>query len=347
MTRFGLDLELLKTLTQIPGLPGRELRVAEVIRSALPKDWTAWIDPLGNLIARRPGKGPKLLLVAHMDEVGLVVRRITPDGFLQVERLGGMGVRALPGSRLDLWTSKSCLNGVVGVPPAHLDKGEILSMESLFVDIGSSTRQEVEQRGVEIGDGLTWHAVFDRLGEKMVISKALDDRLGCFVLLELAKTEFSSDCDLYLGFVVQEETMLQGALPVVQAVQPEIVIGIDGTLAFDTPDLEGAQSEIRLGCGPALKILDAIRGKMAAFVPDWGLVERIRSTAYEIGVPLQSEVVSGISTAVTPLPYSGGGVRTAALSLPVRYHHSASEVGHMGDAEDLVRLLVAIAVKKD
>jgi endoglucanase len=128
----------------------------------------------------------------------------------------------------------------------------------------------------------------------------------------------------------------------IQAYQPEYLVGVDGTLAFDTPDLLGQQSDLRLGAGPALKWMDAIRGKMAAFVPDLDFARRIRHLSGERGIPLQDEVVSGISTAITPMIYAGAGVRAAALSLPVRYHHTPSETADKRDVEPLVELLSAL-----
>jgi endoglucanase len=136
--------------------------------------------------------------------------------------------------------------------------------------------------------------------------------------------------------------MLSGGLPLMQAYQPEYLVGVDGTLAFDTPDLLGQQSDLRLGAGPALKWMDAIRGKMAAFVPDLEFARRIRKLASEKNLPLQDEVVSGISTAVTPMVFGGAGVRAAALSLPVRYHHTPSETADKRDVEQLVELLAAL-----
>lgn len=136
--------------------------------------------------------------------------------------------------------------------------------------------------------------------------------------------------------------MLMGGLPLMQAYQPEYLVGVDGTLAFDTPDLLGQQSDLRLGAGPALKWMDAIRGKMAAFVPDLELARGIRRLARERGIPLQDEVVSGISTAVTPMVFGGEGARAAALSLPVRYHHTPSETADKRDVAQLVELLAAL-----
>ena len=339
---FEIDFELLSDLVSTPGLPGRESRVAALIRSRLPASpWESRLDPLGNLVARLPGTGMKVMLVAHMDEVGLIVRRITPDGFLLVERLGGMHIRSLPGASLDVWTLKGRVVAQAGLLPQHLDNSQILKLEDIYLDIGASSRAEVEARGVRVGDGLTWSAVTNLTAVDRVVSKALDDRLGCLALLSLAHNlqPTAIHFDLYLAFVVQEETGLMGGVPLVNQLAPDIVIGIDGTLAFDTPDLEGQQSDIRLGAGPAIKLMDAIRGKTGSYLPDWELTERLRSLAQQHAIPLQVEVTTGLSTAVTPLPFAGAGVRTAALSIPIRYHHSPVETADVRDVTGMLELL--------
>ena len=345
-----LDLTLLAVLSETPGLPGREMLVAERIQQALPAGWTAEVDAIGNLVAHCPawvGCGPKVMLMAHMDEVGLIVRRITPDGFLLVERMGGMGLRSLPGARLDLWTSDGrCLPAQVGTLPQHLDGTDVLSLASMYVEIGTASRQEVEALGVQVGDGLTWASSLERFGEHAIRGKALDDRLGCFALLELARylqaTGSTPACDLHLAFVVQEESCLSGGLPAVQHYAPSVVIGIDGTLTFDTPDLLDQQTEVRLGGGPALKWLEAIRGKLVCTVPDWSLAQTARVTAHQAGIPLQDEVIIGIGTALNPVPYANQGVRILGLSLPVRYHHSPVEMADLRDVDWMVKLLAAL-----
>lgn len=341
-----LDWNLLGDLVAAPGLPGREKPVAGRIEKALPPGFEVMVDRLGNLAARRPGPGPRWMLLAHMDEVGLIVRRITPQGYLLVDRLGGLSLRALPGSPLTVWTESGAgLPALAGTLPAHLDAGAAQSLEQIYLDVRAGSAEEAHARGIQVGDGVTWASGL-QLQEDALTGKALDDRLGCFVLLSLAQrlaaADVSPTCDLTLAFSVQEETMLMGGLPLVQAFQPEFLVGVDGTLAFDTPDLLGQQSDLRLGAGPALKWMDAIRGKMAAFVPDLDFARRIRRLAAERGIPLQDEVVSGISTAITPLVYGGQGVRAAGLSLPVRYHHTPCEMADRRDVESLVDLLAAL-----
>ena len=350
MKAVDLDFALLALLSETPGLPGREALVAERIEHALPEKWVAETDPIGNLVCHNPewkGCGPRVMLMAHMDEVGAIVRRILPDGFLQVQRLGGIGVRALPGARLNLWTSDGrCVPAQAGTLPQHLDTTEFLTLEEMYIDIGAESRQEAAEMGVQVGDGLTWASYFERFGKNFIRGKAFDDRLGCYVMLLLAQTLIEQKtlpaCDLYLAFVVQEETRLTGGLSSVQRYDPEIVIGIDGTLPFDTPDLIGGQNDVRLGGGPALKWLEAIRGKMACTVPDLRLAQIIRDLAQESGIPLQDEVIVGLGTALNPVPYANEGVRIVGLSLPVRYHHSPVEMADLRDIEWMVALLSKI-----
>lgn len=340
----NLDLDLLDLLTRTPGLPGREDGVAEVIRQALPDGWTATIDRLGNLIAHLPGTGPRVMLAAHMDEVGLIVRRILPDGFLRVERLGGMGIQALPGGLLTLWSDSGSLPAHVGLLPQHLASGEPLALDQIFIDIGARSRDDALKMGVQVGDGLTWSSPLQMLAGGLVRAKALDDRLGCLALVALAHriTLRPLPSDIFLAFVVQEETMLMGAAPVVNSIRPEIIVGVDGTLAFDTPDLEGRQTDLRLGGGPTLKWMDALRGKNVTYLPSRRLIQSVRRQAGKLGIPLQSEIVTGISTAVSPLHYLQDGCETLALSVPIRYHHSPVETADLQDVEQLVLLLAAL-----
>ena len=346
MSELLLPIDLLAELSRLPGLPGRERVVTELIQLSLPGGWQSSVDALGNLVASRRGEGRsptqgrhsgkrRIMLMAHMDEVGLIVRRITPEGFLLVERLGGMGIRALPGSRLTLWTAGGSLPAAVGTLPQHLDDRPLLEISQVYVDIGAFSREEAVHMGAQVGDGLTWDASLAHLGGGLVCGKALDDRAGCFALLSLAhwleSQELAQEYELQLAFVVQEEAITAGGVPAVQSYQPEIVIGVDGTLAFDTPDLLGKQSEIALGRGPALKWMDAIRGKTGAFVPSWELAQRTRSLAHQHRIPLQDEVVTGMTTAISPVVYAIAGMQAVALSIPLRYHHSPVEMVALKD----------------
>lgn len=342
------DIAIIKLLVDTPGVSGREFLVANVIKEALPKTgWQIRTDAIGNLTARKPGEGKKILFIAHMDEVGLIVRRITPDGFLKVERLGGISLHTLPGSALDLWTDDGCLNALVSALPAHLVNGNAysLSSEYLFVDIGASSKDEALFLGVNIGDALTWKSDLCVLPGHRIRGKALDDRLGCFALIKLATmlAENEVNADITLAFVVQEESMILESAPVVHELKPDIVIGVDGTLPFDTPEIDEPQCEITLGQGPCIKLMDAIRGK-TAYLPNWDLTKKMIKFIGDQGFPYQPEVVIGLSTALSLVPFMNMGIQTACLSLPIRYHHSAVEMADFRDLENMIKIMQALLV---
>lgn len=343
---MGTMVEVLEKLVKTPGLPGREEKVAGLIRSYLSsQNCEISQDRLGNLIAHFPGNGPRLMVMAHMDEVGFIVQRILPNGFLRIERVGGGSIQSLPGSWLDLWVGDDCLPVSAGVLPYHLSSAaNPPELKDIFLDIGVSSQSAAVAMGVRPGQMLTWHSPLRHFGENLISAKALDDRLGCAVLIQLAE-RFSSrleNCDLYLAFIVQEELMLMGANPVVHQVQPDILIGVDGTLSFDTPDLEGMQCDLRLGNGPAIKWMDAIRGKMPAYVPNMILAEHARNIASQQSIPLQDEIITGISTVISSAVYAGNGAASVAFSLPIRYHHTPIETANLVDANNLVNLLESI-----
>lgn len=339
-----VNLELLASLCKTPGLPGREEKISSLIRQNIPSPWQTQQDALGNLIAHLPGKGSRLLMLAHMDEVGLIVRRVTSEGFLLVERLGGMNVAALPGNRLCLWSNSSCIPAWVGLPPQHLAVESSVALKDIYVDVGASSDKEAREMGIQIGDGLTWDSPLVHTDHGRVCTKALDDRLGCYILITLADLVIKNSIpyDLYLAFVVQEETSTHSALPIIRSVNPDYALGIDGTLAFDSPDMFHQQTEIEIGNGPAVKWMDAIRGKSATYLPDWKLAKHIQKIAQQQNIPLQTEIVSGLTTALNLIPFSQQGIKTAALSIPIRYHHSPVETACLSDVRHLINLLLGI-----
>lgn len=343
------DFQLIRALVETPGVPGRESLVSQVIQTSLPRTgWETCVDAIGNLTARKPGPGKKILFLAHMDEVGLIVRRITPDGYLKIERLGGISVHTLLGCALDLWTDIGRLDALVGAEPAHLVNGnsKCISYDDMFIDIGCSSKEEALSLGVHIGDVLTWKSELCLLAGRRIRGKALDNRLGCFALIKLANllTDEDIDADVTLAFVVQEESMIFESGPVINQCDPDIVIGVDGTLPFDSPDVRDQQSEINLGKGPCIKLMDAIRGKIS-YLPNWDLTKALMRFMEEQGLSYQPEIVIGLSTAVSLVPFMNKGIKTAGLSLPIRYHHSAVEVADLHDLESLINLMYLLLEK--
>jgi putative aminopeptidase FrvX len=343
------DWELLEQLTALAGVSGFEEPVRRFIVEHLGRlDVERHVDSLGNVVAHIPGQGPRVLFVAHMDEVGHVVSWVRDDGYLRIERVGGPSSEALSGQAVQVWTASGSHAGVVGVYPQHLQKQRPGSARARhFVDIGVASRAEALALGVKVGAVVTYAPNFAWLGERLIRSKALDDRAGCYLLLQLAAQWVGreSAADLFLAFVVQEESTLRAGVPVARSVGPQYAIGLDGTLAFDTPDLrQTEQSEVVLGKGPALKILDHVPGTLFGTIVHAGLREHIEAVASEKGIALQYEVLMGLTTAISPLAFVREGIATAGLSIPLRYSHSPVEVASSEDIEATAGLLDALVV---
>lgn len=338
------DWDLLAQLTALPGVSGFEEPVRHFIAQRLQQiDVPFQIDSLGNLVAHIPGNGPRVLFVAHTDEVGHVVSKVRSDGYLSIERIGGVSATALSGQAVQVWTANGFLPGVVGVYPQHLER---LDPEPLqrrpFVDIGTRSREEALSCGVKVGAVVTYAPNFTRLNQRLIRSKALDDRVGCYLLLQLATQcrEKHAPVDLFLAFTVQEESNLRGAVPVTRAVAPQYIIGLDITLAFDTPDLVPLeQSEVALGKGPALKVMDHLPGSLYGTIAHPGLRAHIESIATTRNIPLQYEVVMGLTTSISPLAFVETDIAAIGLSIPSRYNHSPVEVVSFDDIVAAGRLL--------
>lgn len=342
------DWDLLEQLTALPGLAGFEEPVRRFIAQRLEQMRIPFeIDNLGNLIAHIHGEGPRVLFVAHMDEVGHIVSKIRADGYLGIERIGGISTAALCGQPVQVWTAKGFLPGVIGVYPQHLERlGAEPSPRRPFVDIGARSREEALACGVQVGAMVTYAPSFTRLNQRLIRSKALDDRVGCYLLLQLASqwSDGQPLADLFLVFTVQEESNLRGAVPVARRIAPQYIIGLDVTLAFDTPDLAPLeQSEVALGKGPALKLMDHLPGSLYGTVAHPGLRAHIENIAAKKGIPLQHEVVMGLTTAISPLTFVESGIATVGLSIPSRYNHSPVEVVSTDDIEAAETLLEALS----
>lgn len=338
--------DLLEKLCAAPGIAGFESIPASLVAGQL-KEWGIPVrrDGLGGLTAHIPGPGPRLALVAHLDEVGLLVRKIHHQGFLFVERVGGAAAHVLPGLRVDIWAGSMPVPGVVGAMPQHLvTNGNSIPLSELFVDAGCASREQALNMGIEVGSMITYSPGLHRLGDR-IASKAMDDRLGCHLLLRLAQSlkDAPPPVDLYLVFDAQEETLVRGAEPAINEIAPDYVVGVDGTLSFDTPDLPNSQCDLALGEGPAIKVMDHIRGGGMGLVAHPGLRRFIEGLASQAGISFQREVITGISTAVSPLVYLGRGLPVGAVSFPLRYTHSPVETADLADVESVFQLLLALA----
>lgn len=328
-----------KDLTALRGISGQEDAVRDYLQRAVAGYCdSAVTDPLGNLIVTKKGKAApavKLVLSAHMDEVGFVVTRIEEDGMLCFTNVGGV-MPAVAGARPVL-VGDGALPGVVGMKPKHLlEKGEeekYTPIKDMRVDIGTSTKEQSEKL-VTPGDMITFAGEYRDMGGNCFCVKAIDDRAGCALLLELIRGELPYDCTFV--FSVQEESGCTGAKTAAFTVAADIAIAVEGTTASDLPDIKGSKRVCGLGSGPVLSHMD--RGT----IYDHTLYRRAIKIAEEKGIPWQTK--EGIYGGNESRSYqqAGAGSKVLAVSAPVRYIHSATSVACWEDIDNQYKLLLAL-----
>lgn len=329
-------IEALKTLCKLSGPSGFEGPVREYLRVEAAQCADHVIeDATGNLLVFKKGrvhlKNPPLLC-AHMDEVGLMVRHADEKGFLRFGFLGGVDARVAPGKQV--FFGEARIPGVIGCKPVHLTRADererALTGKELYVDIGASSKEEAE-RLVPPG---TWGVFADDvqlLPNHFIKAKALDDRVGCAVLLALLRGELP--VDTWFAFTVQEEVGSRGAFGAAFAIQPQTALVLEGTTAADIPARSGAERVCTCGAGPALSLLDN------SSLADPQLFAALRDLAQENGIPWQIKTRSAGGNDAGPIQRSTGGCRTCVVSVPVRYLHSASSLACLWDVAN-ARLLV-------
>ena len=340
----------LERLMAVPGLSGHEDRVRRAIAADLDAIGVAHrSDRLGNLVAGFPGAGPKVLLFTHMDQLGFVVRRIEDDGFLRLERLGGVPERALAAQQVVVALGEGRdLPGVIASKSHHAttpdEKYRVVRLPDLYVDCGFETRAEAEAAGIAIGAPVVYAPGAVRIGRHRLAGPAVDDRAGCAVLLGVAEVLAGQErggAEVHLGFTVQEEFNLRGAQPLAQALLPEIAIQVDLMLASDTPDI-GERGEMRLGAGPGISLYSFHgRGTLNGVIPHPAMVRLFEDAAGAEGIALQRSAQTGVLTDLSHVQLVGEGVAAIDLGFPMRYSHSAREVVDLRDLDALVRLLTA------
>lgn len=341
---MDLDLSLLLDLSNLNGVPGQEDAVRDLVLARLEglADEVR-LDPLGNVVAFRAGRGPepreRVMISAHMDEIGFLVRFIDEKGFVRVQALGGFDPRNLFARNVTVQTRGGPLPGLMtpGGRPIHIsspdDRKKVPEVREFFLDLGLDAAEV--KRQVRVGDMVTLDQTARQVGE-LVVGKAMDDRASVFMLLEVLRRLGERPLhDLYAVFSTQEEVGLRGAVTAAYSVQPTIGIGLDVTLAVDTPGVEDDEAVTRLGEGIGIKVFDS------SMVSDRRLVDAFSDLAGREGIPCQLEVLSQGGTDGAAIQLSRGGVPTVTLSLPTRYIHSVVEAVHRADLEAGVGLLLA------
>jgi|LSQX01.3.fsa_nt_gb putative aminopeptidase FrvX len=309
------------------------------------------IDTLGNISLHLTKHqsfemDTKLVIFAHMDEVGMMIKRIDDHGFLKLEKLGSINAKSLSGTKVIINSEKGKYDGVVGVKSHHLSKdeaGQNQTVQDIYIDLGAKNRQDVLNNGIKIGDPVTIKPQFVELLNNCVSNKSMDDRALIAIMLYLIKNIDVSNINVDTTFVfsVQEEFSIRGIIPMIREIKPDVVIGLDVTPATDTPDLLGF-SEIFVGAGPALTFMQHHSRTLAGIVPNRTFVNYIDDVAKSVGIKTQREVATGILTETAYISIDEAGVAVANISLPTRYTHTPVEIVSLDDCLGIYKILEGI-----
>ena len=328
-------IELLKDLCRLGGVSGNEDQVRDYIRAqAQPYADSIRTDALGNLIVFKKGKKPtgnKLLLAAHMDEVGIIVTRVTDEGFLKFDFVGGVDRRVAIGKPVLIGDRQ--VPGLIGLKAIHLVSREemkkVPKTDALYIDIGARDKEAAEKL-VSLGDYGVFIGEPEEFGRGFLKAKAIDDRVGCAVMLELLKEDLP--LDVTFAFTAQEEVGTRGAFAAAFSVTPEVALVLETTTAADLPGVENHRKVCAPGKGPVISYMDG------GTIYDRSLFEDLRRLAEENGIPWQTkEYIAGGNDART-IQRTKAGVRVAAMSAAVRYLHAPASVGSISDFEHMLTL---------
>ena len=335
--------DLLKKLADAPGVSGFEDEVRSIMINELENYVDeVEVDELGNMIATRKGKedGKKIMLAAHMDEIGLMVRYIDKNGFIKFSKIGGINDQMLLNQEVSIHTSNGVVTGVIGCKPPHrmkeAERKKIIDYENMFIDIGASNKEEAEEL-VKLGDPVTIKQEFTPLG-KLYKGKALDNRIGCAVLIEVMK-KAKTNATIYGVGTVQEEVGLKGAKTAAFKLNPDMALALDVTIAGDHPGIKEEDAPAKMGKGPGVILADA-SGRGLITHPK--VKELLISVAEEEDIPIQLEVSEGGTTDATAIHLTREGIPTGVISPPTRYIHTPVSVVALEDVENAVKLILAV-----
>ena len=336
--------DLLKKLSNAPGISGFEDEVRDLMIKELENYADEiTVDNLGNLIALKKGKpdGKKIMLAAHMDEIGLMVRYIDEKGFIKFSKIGGINDQMLLNQAVDIHSANGNVAGVIGSKPPHKikqsEKKKILEYDNMFIDIGATSREEAEKL-VGVGDPIIIRQEFEELRNGLVKGKALDNRVGCAVLIQVLK-QAETDATIYAVGTVQEEVGLKGAKTSAFSINPDMALALDVTISGDHPGIKEEEAPSQAGKGPAIILTDD-SGRGLITHPQ--VKELLISAAEEEEIPYQLEVSDGGTTDATAIHLTRQGIPTGVISPPSRYIHTPVSVVNIEDVENAVKLILAV-----
>jgi len=343
-------LQLLTELTETHGVPGYEAPVRAVVRKHMEPLGQISQDKIGSVICKVKSnvESPRVMLVGHMDEIGFMVKHITKEGFLKFLPLGGWFDQILLGQRVIIKTQKGDVVGVIGAKPPHLlpadERNKVVVKKDMYIDIGATSKEEVEAAGIRAGDPVVPRADFISLASgKTYMSKAFDDRVGTGLVISTlqALQEDELPNSLFGVASVMEEVGLRGATTSVRAVNPDVAIVLESDIAGDVPGIKPEESAVELGKGPTVLIYDA------RMIPNLKLRDLVMETAKEQGIPIQTSYVEAGATDGGAIHLHDTGVPTVVIGVAARHIHSDSSIIHREDYDNAVKLLVALVKRLD
>ena len=345
-------VEILKTLSEAPGISGHEHEVRNVMKDILtPHVDRVTTDGLGSLIAhiKKDDDLPNVMLSAHMDEVGLMVRYITSDGFIKFQTIGGWLDQAIVGQRWVISTSSGKVNGISGIKTPHVmsaeERNRVFKKENLFLDVGALDKEDAMTRlGIRPGDPISPISKFERLNQSdFLLGKAWDDRAGLAVMSGVIEALNGIDlpCNIYAVATVQEEVGLRGAQTSSDIVAPDIGINLESGVASDYPGISEFEAQESLGKGPAIFLHDS------SMLPNHNLRDLVEETAANLDMKLQYNVLSGYGQDGAEMQRSKGGAPSINITVPTRYLHSHNSIIHLNDVNKAIKLVSEVVKKLD
>lgn len=339
-------MELLKELCTMDGISGFEKNIAQIMQREFRKTcYSVEVDNFGNVIGRKGNGKRRIMLAAHMDEIGLMVKHINEKGFISFVKIGGIDDRILLGQRVVIKSKRGDVQGVIGSKPPHLQKKEerekIIKHDELFIDIGVGNEKEAKKR-IEVGDPIIFEPNFGKLTDDLLYGKAIDDRVGCYALIKIMeKIPKNIKATIYAVGTAQEEVGLKGARVSAFKLNPDYAFAIDTTIAGDTPQIKETESSLKIGEGPAITITEA-GGRGVVTHPR--LRELLIKTAKKYKIPYQIDVLEGGMTDGAIIYLTREGIPTGVISIPTRYIHGPTGIFSMKDLNNSVRLLTKVLV---
>lgn len=327
---------MLETLCNLSGVSGNEHLVRDfIIEKISPYTDTVTVDTMGNVIATKKGTNPtgkKVMVCAHMDEVGFIISEICDNGFLKFKTVGGIDDRILLSKKVLVGEDK--VPGIIGIKAVHLQSKEsrktVIKEKDMYIDIGAKDKEDAMKK-VSLGDYVSFDSKYRALGNRKIKAKALDDRIGCYALIEAIKDEYKED--IVFSFSVQEEVGLRGARVLSHRIKADLCIVLEGTNAADVPFSKEHTTVTNQGEGPSISIMDG------ASVSNRNLNGFIMNLAKENDIPYQIKRTHAGGNDAGAIAYGASGCETSVISLPLRYIHSPVSVGDKRDIESYVRLL--------